>query len=85
MDWVLNSLDSSSSERLFLWLLITCIPDFWTNLTSSRRRGKRLAQLLLGHAEKARNSTYTLWRLLTLTYRSIAWVPTLGNRPFRAC
>lgn len=65
MDWVLNSLDSSSSERLFLWLLITCIPDFWANLISSRRRGKRLAQLLLAHAEKARILVRSLWRILT--------------------
>lgn len=52
MDWILNSLDTSSSERLFLWLLITCIPDFWANIISSRRRGKRLAVSLLVHAEK---------------------------------
>ncbi|KAJ4358537.1 RNA polymerase II mediator complex subunit [Didymosphaeria variabile] len=51
MDWILNSLDSCSSERLFLWLLITCIPDFWSSLISFRRRGKRLAESLLSHAE----------------------------------
>ena len=54
MEWILNSLDNSPSERLFLWLLIACIPDFWANMISSRRRGKRLAQSLLAHAEKAR-------------------------------
>ncbi|KAF1966910.1 hypothetical protein BU23DRAFT_559754 [Bimuria novae-zelandiae CBS 107.79] len=52
MDWILNSLESSTLERLFLWLLITCIPDYWANLVSSRRRGTRLAQSLLTHAEK---------------------------------
>ncbi|KAF2691505.1 hypothetical protein K458DRAFT_381358 [Lentithecium fluviatile CBS 122367] len=52
LDWILKSLDSSSSERLFLWLLIVCIPDFWVSLISSRRRGKRLAESLLGHADK---------------------------------
>ncbi|KAL1613069.1 RNA polymerase II mediator complex subunit [Paraconiothyrium brasiliense] len=31
MDWILKSLESCSSERLFLWLMITCIPDFWSN------------------------------------------------------
>lgn len=52
MDWILKSLDSCSPERLFLWLLITCIPDFWTSLISFRRRGKRLAHSLLSHAGK---------------------------------
>jgi mediator of RNA polymerase II transcription subunit 12 len=52
MDWILKSLDACSSERLFLWLLITCIPDFWTSLISYRRRGKRLAESLLNHAER---------------------------------
>lgn len=52
LDWVLRSLDSCSAERLFLWLLVVCIPDVWLSLISSRRRGKRLAESLLGHAEK---------------------------------
>lgn len=52
LDWVLKSLDTCSSERLFFWLLVVCIPDFWLSLISSRRRGKRLAESLLGQAEK---------------------------------
>lgn len=57
MDWILKSLDSCSSERLFLWLLITCIPDFWTSLISFRRRGKRLAESLLNHAGRIYSSS----------------------------
>ncbi|KAL5465444.1 hypothetical protein PMIN06_000604 [Paraphaeosphaeria minitans] len=57
MDWILKSLDSCPSERLFLWLLITCIPDFWTSLISFRRRGKRLTESLLNHAGKIYSSS----------------------------
>ena len=55
LDWVLKNLDSSPPERLFLWLLLVSI--YWTDLTSSRRRGKRLAESLLNHAEKVRQCT----------------------------
>lgn len=52
LDWVLKCLDCCPFERLFFWLLVVCIPDFWRCLISSRRRGKRLAESLLGQAEK---------------------------------
>ncbi|KAF1958736.1 hypothetical protein CC80DRAFT_441342 [Byssothecium circinans] len=52
LDWILKGLDSCSSERLFVWLLIVCISDFWHSLVASRRRGKRLAETLLSHTEK---------------------------------
>ncbi|CAI6335821.1 unnamed protein product [Periconia digitata] len=52
LDWALKNLDSSTPERLFVWLLIVCIPDFWNDLVSVRRRGKRLAESLLEHTEK---------------------------------
>jgi mediator of RNA polymerase II transcription subunit 12 len=52
LDWVLKNLDSCPPERLFLWLLLVSI--YWQDLTSSRRRSKRLAESLLNHAEKVR-------------------------------
>ncbi|PVI06555.1 hypothetical protein DM02DRAFT_638614 [Periconia macrospinosa] len=52
LDWALKNLDSCSHERLFIWLLIICIPDFWNDIVSARRRGKRLAESLLDHTEK---------------------------------
>ena len=54
LDWVLKNIESCSSERLFIWLLIVSIPSYWLELTSSRRRGKILAESLLHHAEKVR-------------------------------
>jgi mediator of RNA polymerase II transcription subunit 12 len=50
LDWILKCLDSSPPERLFLWLLIGSL--YGQDLTASRRRGKRLAEYLLSHAEK---------------------------------
>lgn len=50
LDWVLKSLESSPSERLFFWLLVVSV--YWSDLTSFRRRGRRLAEALLNHAEK---------------------------------
>lgn len=47
LDWILTSLESSPSERLPFWLLISQI--YWKDLTCVRRRGKRLAQALLSH------------------------------------
>ena len=54
LDWILKNLDSCLPERLFLWLLLVSI--YWLDLTSSRRRSKRLAESLLNHAEKVRVS-----------------------------
>jgi len=68
IDWVLNSLDSCPLERLFLWLLITCIPDFWHGLTSSRRRGKRLAESLLSHAGKLYGKDGEIREMPVLTF-----------------
>ena len=50
LDWVLNNLETSVPERLFLWLLIASL--YGPDLTACRRRGKRLAESLLNHAEK---------------------------------
>ncbi|KAJ4287010.1 RNA polymerase II mediator complex subunit [Kalmusia sp. IMI 367209] len=52
IDWVLKSLESCSSERLFIWLIIMGTPSLWHSLTSSRRRSRRLVESLLGHAQK---------------------------------
>ncbi|KAF2265315.1 hypothetical protein CC78DRAFT_579454 [Lojkania enalia] len=52
LDWVLNNLETCSAERLFLWLLLASV--YWRDLTSSRRRGKRLADSVLIHAQKLR-------------------------------
>ncbi|KAH7126743.1 hypothetical protein B0J11DRAFT_558277 [Dendryphion nanum] len=50
IDWILKNLESSVPERLFVWLLVVTI--YWPDLVASRRRGKRLAEMLLNHAEK---------------------------------
>ncbi|KAF2000788.1 hypothetical protein P154DRAFT_522377 [Amniculicola lignicola CBS 123094] len=50
IDWLLRNLEVSQSERLFLWLLLASV--YWTDLISSRRRGRRLAEALLDHSEK---------------------------------
>lgn len=52
LDWTLKNLECCPPERLFVWLLIICIPDFWHELVSVRRRGKRLAESLLDHTQK---------------------------------
>ncbi|KAH6620139.1 hypothetical protein C7974DRAFT_363490 [Boeremia exigua] len=52
LDWILHSMGASSSERLFIWLLIVSIPAYWQGLTSCRMRGKRLAEALLSHVTK---------------------------------
>jgi mediator of RNA polymerase II transcription subunit 12 len=56
LDWVLKNIDICPPERLFLWLLLVSI--YWQDLTSSRRRSKRLAESLLNHAEKVRENPY---------------------------
>ena len=67
LDWVLKNLDSCPQERLFLWLLLVSI--YWQDLTSSRRRSKRLAESLLNHAEKVRaNPSVTSNHFLTSLY-----------------
>ncbi|OCL08825.1 hypothetical protein AOQ84DRAFT_388572, partial [Glonium stellatum] len=48
LDWLLTSLDASSLERLPIWLLLVQI--YWQDLIASRRRGRRLAEGLLTHA-----------------------------------
>ena len=53
LDWILHSLKTCSSERLFIWLLIVSIPHYWKDITSCRVRGKRLAEALLNHVAKA--------------------------------
>jgi mediator of RNA polymerase II transcription subunit 12 len=50
LDWILKNIDNCPPERLFLWLLITSL--YGQDLTASRRRGKRLADALLSHANK---------------------------------
>ncbi|KAF2653975.1 hypothetical protein K491DRAFT_717612 [Lophiostoma macrostomum CBS 122681] len=50
LDWVLKGLESCVPERLFLWLLIASL--YGPDLAACRRRGKRLAESLLNHAEK---------------------------------
>ncbi|KAF2477271.1 uncharacterized protein BDR25DRAFT_390811 [Lindgomyces ingoldianus] len=50
LDWLLKNLESCPAERLFLWLLLVSV--YWGGLTCCRRRGKRLGESLLTHAEK---------------------------------
>ncbi|GAB7351787.1 hypothetical protein MBLNU459_g2361t1 [Dothideomycetes sp. NU459] len=48
MDWLLNSLETSTSERLPIWILLTQI--YWKHLVTDRRRGRKLSEALLAHA-----------------------------------
>lgn len=68
IDWIQKSLESCTMERLFLWLLIACIPDFWQSLASSRRRGKRLNEALLTHAKKLYQTDAEPKELSVLTF-----------------
>ncbi|KAF2034408.1 mediator of RNA polymerase II transcription subunit 12 [Setomelanomma holmii] len=52
LDWILNGLDTCLSERLFIWLLVVSVSHYWVDITSCRRRGKRLAESLLNHLGK---------------------------------
>lgn len=52
LDWIIHGLDTCPSERLFIWLLIIQISHYWTDITSCRRRGRRLAESLLNHLDK---------------------------------
>ncbi|ORY11541.1 hypothetical protein BCR34DRAFT_484023 [Clohesyomyces aquaticus] len=50
LDWLLKNLEACPTERLFLWLLLISV--YWSGLTCCRRRGKRLGETLLAHAER---------------------------------
>lgn len=52
LDWILNGLETSPSERLFIWVLIVLVSHYWTDIVSCRRRGKRLAESLLNYLSK---------------------------------
>jgi mediator of RNA polymerase II transcription subunit 12 len=80
-DWTLKGLDSCVSERLFVWLLVVCIPDFWQDLLSSRRRGKRLAESLLEHAEKFYELEEDVQAAPVLTSLENIIIKTLATRP----
>lgn len=47
LEWLLASLESSNTDRLPMWLIMLQI--YWSDLVTTRRRGKRLAEALLGH------------------------------------
>ncbi|KAF2735135.1 hypothetical protein EJ04DRAFT_220246 [Polyplosphaeria fusca] len=53
LDWLLKNLESSSQERLFIWLLLVSV--YWADITSVRRRGKRLSEILLSHDSMIRS------------------------------
>lgn len=48
IDWLLASLESSSLERLPVWILLTQV--YWKHFVSQRKRGRRLAEALMEHA-----------------------------------
>ena len=52
LDWIINSLETSPSERLFVWLLVISVSYYWKDITCTRPRGKRLAESLLSQLEK---------------------------------
>lgn len=45
LEWFLGSLHASNLDMLPVWL--STIGVYWKNLTSYRKRGRRLAQILL--------------------------------------
>lgn len=47
LQWLLSSLEESTSQHLPVWTLLTQI--YWASLTATRKRGSRLAQALLVH------------------------------------
>ncbi|KAF2427586.1 hypothetical protein EJ08DRAFT_637336 [Tothia fuscella] len=51
LEWILSALESSNIERLPMWLVHTQL--YWGQLVKNRKKGKRLADCLLGHLEFA--------------------------------
>jgi mediator of RNA polymerase II transcription subunit 12, fungi type len=51
LDWLLLSFETSSVEQMPIWMLFLQI--YWKDLTSTRKRGKRMAEALLLHIEQA--------------------------------
>ncbi|QDS67747.1 hypothetical protein FKW77_006110 [Venturia effusa] len=49
LDWILSAFESSSAERLPMWLVH--IQLYWNLLVSNRKRGRRLAEGLCSHLE----------------------------------
>lgn len=49
IDWLLTSLETSTSERLPVWILLTQV--YWKHLISQRKRGRRLSEALLAHLQ----------------------------------
>ncbi|KAF2819996.1 mediator of RNA polymerase II transcription subunit 12 [Ophiobolus disseminans] len=80
LDWMLNGLDSCTSERLFIWLLVISVSHYWNDITSCRRRGKRLAESLLNYVGKL----YQIEELASsaaLQYLENTLLKLLGTRP----
>ncbi|CAO2657656.1 Nn.00g037820.m01.CDS01 [Neocucurbitaria sp. VM-36] len=81
LDWIVNGLNTCSSEHLFVWLLVVSVSHYWTDITCCRRRGKCLAESLLNQLDKIYRledpSTYTA----VLQYLESILVKLLATRP----
>jgi mediator of RNA polymerase II transcription subunit 12, fungi type len=49
LDWILSAFESSTAERMPMWLVH--IQLYWKFLVSNRKRGRRLAECLCAHLE----------------------------------
>ncbi|KAF1344820.1 transcription mediator complex subunit Med12-domain-containing protein, partial [Delphinella strobiligena] len=57
IDWILTSLETATTERLPVWVLITQV--YWKHMVSQRKRGRRLSEALLAHAHILMRTEYT--------------------------
>jgi mediator of RNA polymerase II transcription subunit 12 len=81
LDWIVNGLDTSSSERLFIWLLVVSVPHYWKDITCCRRRGKRLAESLLNQLEKIYRLEDVTPHQAALLYLEKTLIQLLATRP----
>lgn len=81
LDWMLHGLDTCPNERLFIWLLVASIPQYWSDISSCRQRGKRLAESLLGHLSKLYQVEDTLISSTALQFLENTLLKLLATRP----
>jgi mediator of RNA polymerase II transcription subunit 12 len=81
LDWIINGLDACPSERLFIWLLIVSVSQYWTDITSCRRRGKRLAESLLNYLSKLHQLEDPLAFSAALQYLENTLLRLLATQP----
>ncbi|KAL5113832.1 RNA polymerase II mediator complex subunit [Pleosporales sp. CAS-2024a] len=81
LGWILDNLDACSPERLFIWLLVVAVPQYWTDISSCRQRGKRLAQSLLDRVIKLSETEDSLAPSTALQFLENSLLKLLVTRP----